>query len=689
MTNLKRALVAAGLFLGLAAGLPSHAAAATIFINNLDGPGEGFNDPTPAAPVGGNPGVTVGQQRLFVFQHAAAIWGGLLTSAVPIIVDARFDPLTCTATAAVLGSAGANSAFRDYPGAEFSGTWYHVALANRRAGFDLDGGSLNDITARFNSALNGSPACLGGRGWYYGFDGIEGANVELLPVVLHELGHGLGFATFVSKTTGAELVGFPDIYEHYIRDNNLGLRWTSLTNAQRVANIISGNAQVWDGPEVFSRAPSFLGPRQIVRVTAPAAISGLLTFGTAAFGAVVGASNVSGELVLVDDGVAPLSDGCTAIVNSIAGKIALIDRGTCTFVSKAATAQAAGAIAVVIANNVAGPPPGMAGVDPTITIPVVSVSQADGVALKANLPGVMITIGSDPTLLAGADNAGRPLLYAPNPVQTGSSTSHWDVSASPDLLMEPAINTSLSSSVDLTLPHFVDIGWFPNQDPDCSGAVALMENIWPPNHLLVPVTITGVLDPDGDPVAITVTAITQDEILNGIGDGNTCPDGAIVNGGAQVRSERSGTGNGRVYLVTFVAADDRGGSCEGTVKVVVAHDEGGAAGAVDDGQNYNSLGPCKGRIATEEEVALGTLDLRLVSMRSGTAVLEYTLPADGEMSLNVYDVAGRKVGAVDGGLRTAGAHRVSFTPEGRGRGVYFYRLRTPAGTLTRSVVHLD
>jgi len=59
--------------------------AATFVINNLDGPGEGFNDPTPVAPVGGNNGTTLGQQRLNLFEKAAAIWGAAIESAVPVI----------------------------------------------------------------------------------------------------------------------------------------------------------------------------------------------------------------------------------------------------------------------------------------------------------------------------------------------------------------------------------------------------------------------------------------------------------------------------------------------------------------------------------------------------------------------------------------------------------------------------
>ena len=58
-----------------------------ITVVNLDGPDEGFNDPTMAAPVGGNPGTTIGQQRLIAFQHAANIWASLITSPVEIRVE--------------------------------------------------------------------------------------------------------------------------------------------------------------------------------------------------------------------------------------------------------------------------------------------------------------------------------------------------------------------------------------------------------------------------------------------------------------------------------------------------------------------------------------------------------------------------------------------------------------------------
>ena len=119
-------------------------------------------------------------------------------------------------------------------------------------------------------------------------------------------------------------------------------------------------------------------------ITAPAELAGSLVFGTALFGPQ--GFDVTGDVVLLDDGVAPSSDGCTAAVNgtALAGKLALIDRGTCAFTVKVKTAQDAGAIGVVIANNVAGTPPNMSGTDATITIPSMSVSLDDGNRIKAS-----------------------------------------------------------------------------------------------------------------------------------------------------------------------------------------------------------------------------------------------------------------------------------------------------------------
>ena len=79
-------------------------AVATITVNNVDGASEGFNDPTPFTPVGGNPATTLGAARLLAFRHAAFLWGSRLQSDVEIQIDAQLDPLVCNAGSGATGS---------------------------------------------------------------------------------------------------------------------------------------------------------------------------------------------------------------------------------------------------------------------------------------------------------------------------------------------------------------------------------------------------------------------------------------------------------------------------------------------------------------------------------------------------------------------------------------------------------
>lgn len=128
-----------------------------------------------------------------------------------------------------------------------------------------------------------------------------------------------------------------------------------------------------------------------------------------------------------------------------------------------------------------------------------------------------------------------------------------------------------------------------NDSPVCTNAKPSDKSLWPPNHKLATLSVQGVTDPDNDPVTITITGITQDEPVNGLGDGDTAPDGfGVGTGQAQLRQERSGTGNGRVYAIRFQAADGHGGTCTGTVTVGVPHDQGRGSTPIDDGQNYDS-----------------------------------------------------------------------------------------------------
>lgn len=129
-----------------------------------------------------------------------------------------------------------------------------------------------------------------------------------------------------------------------------------------------------------------------------------------------------------------------------------------------------------------------------------------------------------------------------------------------------------------------------NQPPDVSGAYPSIGTVsTAPSHKWVDIYILGVTDPDGDPVTIIITGITQDEPTIGPGSGSTCPDGMGVGSSfASVRAERKGGGDGRIYEISFDADDGYGGVASGDVTVCVPHSKGNLNSCVDSGQIYDS-----------------------------------------------------------------------------------------------------
>jgi len=432
---------------------------ARLIIQNTDVPGVGFNDPTAVAPVGGNPGTTLGQQRLNVFQRAADIWGALIESKVDIRVDASFASLDCSLTSGVLGQANATRIVRNFDNAPQQDVWYPIALANALAGKDLLAGSAH-IQAKFNSQLD-SPNCLNGIGWYYGFDTNHGPKEDLLVVLLHELGHGLGFVGVTNGTTGAMSSNFPSVFEQHMFDATAGLHWNQMTNAQRIASAINDQKVVWDGDSTTAAALKYLDPKPSMNILAPASLAKPISISAASFGPKLTVAGLNGTVAATTP-----TEGCSAITNggAITGRIALIDRGTCGLSIKTKNAQLAGAIAVIVANNAPGGfGPFDSAPDATITIPSVGITQPDGAAIRAALSSnVSVLLFLDPSIVAGADEHGHPRLYVPAVFSNGSSMYHFDTSASPNLLMEPNLSSDLAAdSVDLTLNEMFDIGWKP------------------------------------------------------------------------------------------------------------------------------------------------------------------------------------------------------------------------------------
>jgi hypothetical protein len=97
--------------------------------------------------------------------------------------------------------------------------------------------------------------------------------------------------------------------------------------------------------------------------------------------------------------------------------------------------------------------------------------------------------------------------------------------------------------------------------------------LWPPNHKMVPIRLlVKAKDDSGRRVRSRIVSVTSNEPLNGLGDGNTDSDWIITGElTLELRAERSGTGPGRIYVVTVECTDAAGNKTTGTVDILVPH----------------------------------------------------------------------------------------------------------------------
>ena len=298
--------------------------------------------------------------------------------------------------------------------------------------------------------------------------------MDLLNVVTHEFAHGLGFLD-LADADGTLFNGLPDIYTTHMYDDTLGKTWDAMTDAERRFSQVNTGGLVWKRLHVKRAAVRQLDPRTTVGIFKPRTLRDSLQAQPATFGPPLERCHPAiAEVALATDGVGVGSDACQPITSHVHGRIALVDRGACDFTVKVKNAQDAGAVGVIVANNAAKGLPAMGGSDPTIVIPSVGISQADGAAIKASLashagghPGrrcrgddVVAALFLDPRYRQGADERLRVKLYAPDPEEPGSSRAHWDTTATPNLLMEPFINRDLRASETPTSPDLLrDLGW--------------------------------------------------------------------------------------------------------------------------------------------------------------------------------------------------------------------------------------
>ena len=198
------------------------------------------------------------------FQRAVDIWADHLTSTVPIRVTASFAPLG----SGVLGSAGPLSAYSGRPQFPLPDTLYPDALADALVG-SSQGGTSADIQARFNSSFGG---------FYFGLDGDPPSNrYDFVTVVLHELGHGLGFigsaryddGTDPAECTGTEGIGCwgfggrPIVFDRFVEDGagNEFLDTSLYPNpSQALGDLLIADDLFFDGATLTATQGGFAPP---------------------------------------------------------------------------------------------------------------------------------------------------------------------------------------------------------------------------------------------------------------------------------------------------------------------------------------------------------------------------------------------------------------------------------------------
>ncbi len=188
------------------------------------------------------------------FQHAVDIWSSIIKSDVTIRIDANWELLD----AGVLGSAGSNGSARNFVGAPMRDIDYPIALAEKLARRDLNSEFSADINANFSSGID----------WYYGLDGNPPpGEYDLVSVVLHEIGHGLGIAGSFGANVASQaadhslFTGFPRIYDTYLYSGSNQIIDREIYDSQSaIYQVTTSGTLTFNSEIALARNESFFPP---------------------------------------------------------------------------------------------------------------------------------------------------------------------------------------------------------------------------------------------------------------------------------------------------------------------------------------------------------------------------------------------------------------------------------------------
>ncbi len=180
---------------------------------------------------------------LAVFNKATEIWAQYIVTGVPIVIDVSWSNLGAN----VLGSAGPTTSTSSFDVSPYPSLFYPVSLMEKMRGVDYNNGTA-DITAQFNSNFSN---------WYIGVDGFpSNSQIDLLSVVLHEFGHGLGFSGYLDANTSTSKAynTYPNIFDKYAQDVN----GVSVTNTTTYPNNSNALFQLITGGNLFISSANIL-----------------------------------------------------------------------------------------------------------------------------------------------------------------------------------------------------------------------------------------------------------------------------------------------------------------------------------------------------------------------------------------------------------------------------------------------
>ncbi len=268
------------------------------------------------------------------------------------------------------------------------------------------------------------------------------------------------------------------------------------------------------------------------------------------------------------------------------------------------------------------------------TTPTITGTRSDGRPLTDTYPGGTTTITWRATDDAGnfsecsqtitVEDHENPTIVCPAPIVQGTDDGVCSATVNPgqptanDNCGTPTVTGTRSDGQPLNAPYpkgTTTITWTATDSSgnqaSCTQTITVYDDeaptftftgtqtMWPPNHKYKTFTlanlVASVQDNCDGPIpvsSVVITKVTSDEIENGNGDGNTMNDIVIAADckSVQLRSEREGNGNGRVYTIFFSVRDAAGNVGTGSTKVVVPHNPGETA--IDSGPHYTVMSNC-------------------------------------------------------------------------------------------------